>query len=102
MTTIAADYNTLENLRATAEKARNDLTSMRRINAAFRNGRAAFLACGYAETDFQKFTDTMQRHPDYGSEPFPRSLIHNKIAEIRRLDSAIRVGVSLLSNSKAS
>jgi hypothetical protein len=102
MTTIAATPVTLAELRTAREKARRELSQIHQINAAFKMGLPVFTQRGYSETDFQKFTDAMRRNPEYGPDPFPASLVHNKMAELVRLDKAVRVGETLLHKGEVS
>ena len=101
MTTIAATPDALDELikaRATAEK---ELRTMCRINHAFTKGRSEFIRYGFADADFQKFSDTIERHPEYGPVPFSPCLMRSKMAQINRLEMKILAGKRFLTSDKA-
>jgi len=102
MTTIAATPATLADLITARKKAENELRQMRRINHAFKAGRREFLQRGFADADFQKFADTIARHPEYGPVPFSPRLVLAKMAQIERLDKQIAVGKRFLTPAQAS
>lgn len=96
MSSIAATRDTLEQLQSVEEKIRRELSHMLMINAAFKAGLPAFLRRGYSEIEFYRFADAMRRNPEYGPDPFPASLVQNKIAELRRLEQSIHIGQQFL------
>ena len=102
MTTIEATAARLAALGAARRAAENELRQMRRINHAFKAGRREFLRRGFTANDFQKFADTIAKHPEYGPVPFPPRLVLAKMAQIERLDKQIAVGKRFLTPAQAS
>ncbi len=101
MNAIPATPAALSELLKARITAETELRRMRRINHAFRNGRRAFLRRGFAEADFQKFTEIIKRNPEYGPAPFSPRLLFAKMAQIERFDKEIEIGKRLLTPAKA-
>lgn len=102
MTTIAATPATLAELITARDKAENELRTMHRINSAFKAGHREFLRRGFSDDDYQKFADTITRHPEYGPVPFSPRLLLAKMAQIERLEKQITVGKRFLTTARAS
>ena len=102
MNIIDATPATLAALGAARDRAENELRKMRRINSAFKAGRSAFLRRGFSAFDFQKFADTIERHPEYGAVPFPPRFVLAKKAQLERLEKEITIGTRFLTPAKAS